>query len=197
MSRYSDDFDCIDVTAVMRSGSVECDYFSVDRYRDFNSFSWETDVEFVEFLRMARLFVRNTSRWVDDHSYENTISQSKHFSGLYFHLHDSVKQFKIEKIEHLDPDFVLPLIEPHWNISFVRIALPYGDLCYDLEITNDSPQRAGIVSHIPCVGPIADLIHWTHAKYVPRKNTQDAVRTVFSLQNWNKEASGNASRNAG
>ena len=181
---------CTEITVKLISSSqtaAESIYLCADRYEDYISFWWRTNIDFSEFLKACRHFVRGVVQWQESEgSHDPPATERKEFNGVYFHLADQVVHFSLEEVEgRLDSplhDDLLSLCESHWDVRFVRIGLDYCDLCYDLQPVGPYPQRAGIVTHLRCGNPIADLVQWTHQKYAHREALRRTIRKIVTAE---------------
>ncbi|MDQ3816400.1 MAG: hypothetical protein M3362_01765 [Acidobacteriota bacterium] len=191
-TQRNDILECVEATAVLTPtslpespGSV---YLCADVYEDYVSFWWRTNVDFSEFLKAARHFVRATKFWLETGGGGHTpTNKIKEFKGVYFHLANEVRSFSLEDIEQRlgdSPlsDSLIKLCEPHWDVRFVRIALQYGDLCYDMQAVGPFPQRAGIVTHLECAAIISDLIKWTNVRNAQRDLSHEIIRRIFGAR---------------
>lgn len=143
-------------------------YLWIDRYESFTSFYWQTNVDFAEFLKVARHYVKTVAAWIDVAGEEKEPSRGKIYNGIHFFLDKEVKRLPLEHLDDLSADLILAQCEPHWNLRYVRIGLPYGDLCYDFAPIGSLPQRAGLLTHLKCFNAIADFIQWTNVKFARR-----------------------------
>jgi hypothetical protein len=190
-SQFNESIACTEVTVLLTSAvadSSQSAYLCVDRYDSFASFWWRTNVDFSEFLKACRYFVKSAAHWIKTSDADSLGSiADKEFQGVYFYLDRQVVHFPLQEIEQRFSDSplnenLLKMCEPHWDVRFVRIGLDYGDLCYDLQPVSVFPQRAGIVTHLQCSAAISDLIQWTHVKYAQRDVLRNTVGRVFQLQ---------------
>lgn len=188
-AQINDEVECVEITARLqqtpdKEGPI---YFCADRYSDYCSFWWRTNVDVSEFLKASRHYVRSAARWITDHRETVVLPSDKEYLGIYFYLDRGIKHFRLDEVEHLLTDTplndsLLNLCEPHWHIRFLRIGLEYGDLCYDFQPIDAFPQRAGIVTHLRCTGPIGDLIQWTSTKYAQKRVIEKTIKRVFEIQ---------------
>lgn len=176
---HNQELDCWEVTAVLR-GTPDVPYLWVDRYQSFTSFYWQTTVDFAEFLKIARHYVKAVAAWIDTSGEQSDAGRSKLYTGIHFFLDKEVKRLPLEHLDDLSADLILAQCEPQWKLRYVRIGLPYGDLCYDFEPIGSLPQRAGLMTHLKCYSAIADFIQWTHSKYARRGVWRRVVRDSIS-----------------
>lgn len=173
-------FGCVEATVrLIEPGNPATNIFlSADRYPGYVSYWWRTNIVFTEFIKYARFFAQNTRLWLDTVPQAEPHGQ-KEYEGIYFFLDDEIKHFNIAHGDHSLTDSIVRLCEPHWRIRFVRLALPYADLCYDFEPVESFPQRAGLVTHLGASRQIADFIQNTHSQYVNREAIRKAVDEIW------------------
>ncbi len=196
-AELNNEVECVEITARLqqakdREGAI---YFCADRYSDYCSFWWRTNADISEFLKASRHYMRSAARWIANHQERVDVQRDKEYRGVYFYLDNDIKHFKLDDVEQLLTDTplndnLLNLCEPHWHLRFLRLGLEYGDLCYDFEPIDAFPQRAGIVTHLRCAGPISDLIQWTSIKYAQKRAIEKSINRVFEIQGTKARPSG-------
>jgi len=168
-----------EVIIYMPSGSQQerCIFLCADIYATYVSFWWNTNTGFSEFMKAVRYFNRVAAESIKRKSIQITPAEhEKQYNGIYFFIENGVKHFPLDAVDGLATESLLRLCEPQWHVRYVRIGLPYGDLCYDFEPLEPFPQRAGILTHLELSDALGALIQWTHTEYVHA----DAIRDVVS-----------------
>jgi hypothetical protein len=173
-------YDCVEVDAVRNYSGEDLVYFSADVYSSFASFFWETSITLPEFIKLVRRFVGSATRWKVVNGFVLSETPRKLFNGLYIYLADGVKHIPLHRDTDLSQEFLASKLDPHWKVRFIRVGLLFADLCYDFQAVDGLPQRAGILSHMPCRDAIADFIHWSNSRYAPRLFVVGAVGDTLS-----------------
>lgn len=141
-------------------------YLAADRYRDYWCYWWPTNADLAEFIKASRYYVQSCSYWGSKDENPLLPIKEKEYNGIYIYLKDSIRHFPPDAYGALEVDNILRLFEGSWKVRFVRIALPVGDLWYDIESISPFPQRAGLITHLRYLSPIRDLVQWTHSLYL-------------------------------
>lgn len=131
-------------------------FLSGDIYPDFYALWWQSNVSFSEFLNASRKYIADVPPELSNEKRE------KLFNGIYLFFKDTTQpaMMPIEANTELAPEFIHDLIEGR-RVQMIRIAGPWGDLCYDFESFRAIPQRIGIVTHCRNLDQLSWFIHRT------------------------------------
>jgi hypothetical protein len=154
-------------------------YVFGEKYSDYTSLWWKTNVNFGEFMKAVRYYMRKSADLTDTAK----PLKSKEFSGIYFYTAHGAKHFELgHEIDNISTDSLLQLC-PFSDVRTICLALPFCDFYYDLEgIEGELPEIA-LVSH--CLHPdiTSDFVQWTNWKYAHRSQIRSALsRTLKSDQ---------------
>jgi hypothetical protein len=182
--RKNDEFGCTDVTVWQQQllHNTEMAYLCADVYPDFVSFWWRTNADFNEFIKASRYYIREVCRRAGGlRPIDLSFGKGKEYNGVYFYAEDEVVHADADAIENLSSESLLQLCRPDLQLKFIRLGLPYADLCYDFEAIGEFPQRAGIVTHaLAYPEPIADFVLWTQAGFALELEVRRRVSEICS-----------------
>lgn len=172
---------CNEFKALIKSPS-HSDYslfFCADVYKDYFCIWWRTSVDFNEFMKAFRYYIRNIARELENGSLEDFANKKRQFQGVCFYLDNNYKSFDLDKIPDFRSNTLLQLCEPQWSIRFIRLSILFGDIYYDFEPINSNYQQVCLTSHLKSISSIADLLQLTHSRNTQKRVIRNIIEAIL------------------